>query len=359
MGMSRFAVIMAGGSGERFWPLSRQSRPKQLLRLTSPDQTLLEEAVFRIAPMVGLRQVYIATTLALYDAIRTAEIVDADNVWAEPDRRNTLGCLSWVAANFLAKGEDDATIAVLTADQRIGAPQAFLRNIEQAIETAERTQGLVTIGIRPTRPETGYGYIEPDRTATVDGGAYAVKRFCEKPDRATAERFVSEGFLWNSGMFFWTLPAFMREVKSALPDAADAILQMADRLRAEDPAGAADAFRSLPSTSIDYALMERSKQTFVVEGTFPWDDVGSWDALERTLPLSQNENVTIGDVIALDCERSIIYNDDPDTVACVLGVSDVVVAVADGAVLVCPKHEAQRVKEIVALLKDRGEHHRI
>lgn len=357
--MARFAVIMAGGSGERFWPLSRQSRPKQLLRLTSPSETLLEEAVFRIAPLVGLERVYIATTLALFDAVRTADIVASENVWAEPDRRNTLGCLSWVAANFLAKGEDDATIAVLTADQRIGAPQAFLRNVEQAIEAAERTQGLVTIGIKPSRPETGYGYVEPDRTAPAPGGAFAVKRFCEKPDRATAEKFVADGFLWNSGMFFWTLPAFMRELGAALPEAADAIRTMADRLKEGDMAGATQAFQSLPSTSIDYALMERSTQTFVVEGAFPWDDVGSWDALERTLPMSQNENVTIGDVIALDCARSIIYNDDPEMVACVLGVSDVVVAIADGAVLVCPKHDAQRVKEIVALLKDRGYHHRI
>src|SRR4051812_33814227 len=201
----RVAVILAGGSGERFLPLSHHAPPKQLLRLTSPDETLLEEAVRRIVPLVGHDSVYIATGRNLVDPIRDSAIIPAEHVLAEPLKRDTLGAIVWTVANLLAAHPDGTkiTLAILTADHKIGEPELLRETVSSAMELAETTGGLVTIGIAPTRPETGFGYIELDRTQTVAADSYRARSFREKPVAAEAEAFLLSGdFLWNSGMFF-------------------------------------------------------------------------------------------------------------------------------------------------------------
>lgn len=350
--MTSYAVIMAGGSGERFWPVSRRDRPKQLLRLTDPDQTLLEEAVNRISPLVGTGNVLIATGKSLLDPIQSADLVAKDNVLAEPAKRNTLGCLAWVAANLLARHpgqESEVAMAVLTADHKIAEPDLFRQTVSTALDTARRTNGLVTIGIRPSRAETGYGYVELGDS--IAPGVFHAKQFREKPNLETARHYVASGnFLWNSGMFFWTLRAFLGELSHANPDVYSTVLQIAAKLKEGDEATAAHLFEALPNESIDYALLEKANQVYSVAGEFPWDDVGAWDALERSMPIDSDANMVHGQALVLDSTGTIVYNDQPDTLVAAVGLKDLVVVVANGAVMVCPKADAQRVKELLQAL---------
>ena len=356
--MHRIAVVMAGGSGERFWPLSRAKRPKQLLKLTHPDLNMLEEAVARIKPLVGAENVFVATSATLRDSISEAKVVPHGRLFAEPDRRNTLGALVWTTAQLMAMFPETwmtMSAAILTADHKIEDEDAFRETVSAALDLAEESKGLVTIGIRPTRPETGFGYIELGAQQPLIKGAYEAKTFKEKPDQVTAEEYVRSGqFLWNSGMFFWTLRAFYDGLTAVLPAAAEITTEIALALSAQDEAGALGVFRRLPNLSVDYALMEQADNVFVVESRFAWDDVGAWDALQRALPVSEHGNVLSGSHIVLDTKNSIVINDDGETITCVLGMEDVVVVTTKDAVLVCPKSRAQDVKKIVEELKLRG-----
>ncbi len=346
---------MAGGSGERFWPVSRKHRPKQLLKLTHPDETLLEEAVNRIAPLIPKEQVLIATGNHLLEPIQNANLIPSEGVIAEPAKRNTLGCLAWVAAYLLAKHpSDDANVsmAVLTADHKIGEPQLFRDTVAAALNTASSTGGLVTIGIKPTRPETGYGYVEVGSALSGDEPkAYRAEKFREKPDYETAQHYVQSGnFLWNSGMFFWTLRGFLTEMSHTAPEVYATILEMSKQIAAKDMSAAAKLFDTLPSESIDYALLEKASQVYTVAGNFPWDDVGAWDALERSLPCDTEANVVQGQAMVVDSKGTIIFNDEPNILVSTIGVEDLIVVVTNGAVMICPKSDAQRVKELLQRL---------
>ncbi|MCO5297681.1 MAG: sugar phosphate nucleotidyltransferase [Fimbriimonadaceae bacterium] len=350
--MDTIAFIMAGGVGERFWPLSRARRPKQLLRLGSRDATLLEEAVARIEPLVGRDQIFVATGRLLATPVAEARCVPEGNVLAEPAKRNTLGCLCWVAANELARGREDAAHAVLTADHKIGDPEAFRTSVAAAVETARATGGLVTLGIRPTRPETGYGYIEVDHGTTLPTGAFRVAQFREKPNAEAAREYVDSGrFLWNSGMFFWTLRGFLAELERAQPEAFATTLRIAERLRAGDASGAESAFEDLPSISIDYALMERAEQVWVHEAGFAWDDLGAWDSLGRSLGSDEGGNTQVGDVLAVDCRNTTLLNEQKGQLLAAIGVEDLAIVCTADAILVVPNKDAQRVREIVERLR--------
>ena len=353
--MTSYAIIMAGGSGERFWPVSRRQRPKQLLKLTHPDETLLEEAVNRIAPLISRDRVLIATGAHLLGPIQEAQLVPAESVIAEPAKRNTLGCLAWAAAHLLAMhpgAEADIAMAVLTADHKIGEAQLFRDTVAVALETAYKTGGLVTIGIKPTRPDTGYGYVEVgDAIRSEAPSVHRAERFREKPDLETAVHYVESGnYLWNSGMFFWTLRGFLSEMSHADPEVYATILQIAREMASGDQPRAAATFETLPNESIDYALLEKASQVYTVAGEFPWDDVGAWDALERSLPCDDATNVIQGHTLVVDSEGLIVFNDDPEVLVTAIGVQDLIVVVTNGAVMVCPKSEAQRVKELLQKL---------
>ena len=242
---------MAGGSGERFWPLSTPTRPKQLLKLTSPTETMLQEAVSRIEPLVGSSNVYAAVSTSIEQAVRDSNVVPPQNVWAEPTKRNTLGCLCWVSAQLLAVGDENATVAVLTADHQIGKPHRFRETIRAALELAEEKNALVTIGIPPTRPETGYGYIEADyqdiSLASSGREGYHSVSFREKPDAFTAASFLEAGnFLWNSGMFFFRLASFLQELDNAQPQARMTVNLMASALAKGNAVEASQRFTELP-----------------------------------------------------------------------------------------------------------------
>ena len=348
--MTRYAVIMAGGAGERFWPASRQSRPKQLLKLTHPEETLLEEAVNRIMPLVGHNNVLIATGTPLEQPIREADLLPADAIIVEPDRRNTLGCLCWVAANLMARHPDhQVSMAVLTADHKIGHPEAFRQTVDRALTSAEATGGLLTLGVVPTRPETGYGYIEMGEGE----GVRRVASFREKPELELAKEFVASGhFLWNSGMFFWTLDGFLRELSQASPESHAIVLEMAASLSSSKVSEAVEAFSRLPNKSIDFALMEKAKEVYTIPADFPWDDVGAWDALERSLETDLNGSVHQGSVVSVDSRGTIVVNESPGMLVATIGVEDLIVVVTKDDVLICPKDQAQRVKELLPLVPE-------
>lgn len=358
MNSCRIAVIMAGGSGERFWPLSTATRPKQLLKLTRPDATMLEEAVERILPLVAPNGVFVATTSALYGPISATRVLPEDHIWAEPLKRNTLGAFCWVVANLIATGRSKATVGMLTADHLIQRPEEFRKAVETAMQIAEDHEGIVTIGIRPSRPETGYGYVELDEESPVGSEvchqAWRVKAFREKPNQSTAEDFIRAGnFLWNGGMFFFTVPVFLKELRAAVPEAYDVVLAIAEALKAGDQEKAIAEFTNLPDKSVDYAVMEQAENMFVVQATFPWDDVGAWDALERTQPLDSSDNATMGDALLIDSRGNIVVNESGLKVA-LLGVTDLVVAVTDQGILVCHKKDAQRVRAVAQSFKEKG-----
>ena len=362
---------MAGGVGERFWPLSRQARPKQLLNLDDPRRCLLLEAVERLVPLIPPERIFVVTGKALVAPIRAAQVgVPDENILAEPLKRNTAGCLAYASAVAVTRFGDpeQITMAVVTADHRIGPPARFRATLETALSAAETGNALVTIGVRPARPEPGYGYIEvaesAERRTSPASAAVSetatpvlpVLRFCEKPDRATAETFLRAGrFYWNSGMFFWTLGTFLREIRSASPLIYQTIEKMIQALADGNVPTLERLFAGLPDISIDYALLEKAKQRLLVVSDFIWDDIGAWDALARTFPHDAAGNVAIGDPVLLDSSDCIVYN-DPGAARMavgVVGMHDVAVIVTADAVLVVPKQRAQDVKDIVKALKAR------
>jgi len=346
---------MAGGVGERFWPLSKPERPKQLLNLTHPEETMLEQAIFRLLPLTD--QAFVSTSKLLEPAIVECGLLPESHILAEPEKRNTLGALCWTVASLMARGLESACLAVVTADHYIGDVPRFRGSVRAAMELAESAGGIVTLGIRPTRAETGYGYIEigDQPPADLSGGfhGHRAAAFREKPDAELAETYVASGHhFWNSGMFIFTVPEFLRELKAANPEAHDLCSAIADLINKDDERGAAELFSKLPNLSIDYAVMEKAERVLVIPVDFPWDDVGAWDALARTLPLDDNDNATQGDIMPIDTKASIIVNDEPGKLVAVLGVENIVVVNTADAVLVCDKAQAQKVRQIAARIAE-------
>jgi mannose-1-phosphate guanylyltransferase len=356
----RIALILAGGIGERFWPLSRSWRPKQLLPLARGGRTLLEDAVDRIAPLIPAEDVFIVTGPTLVEPIREAELgIPPQNVIAEPAKRNTAGALVYAAAHLLAeRGEEvlGAILAVLPADHLIDPPDRFIADLERIMSAVSELGGLGVIGIPPTRPETGYGYIErSDEEPTP--GIHRVTAFREKPDNATAAQYLRSGrHSWNSGMFFWRLRDFLEELALAAPAHQAVVAPLAKAIRSGDEAGARERFETLPDISIDFALMEKARRVWVGSASFEWDDLGAWDAMRRAWEPDERGNVRFGESVLVDTEDCVVVNDtgrDGTSVA-VIGVQGITVVVTDDGVLVTRTDRAQDVRTAVKALRDRG-----
>jgi mannose-1-phosphate guanylyltransferase len=362
----RVAVIMAGGSGERFWPVSRRLNPKQLLRLTSPTDTMLHEAVNRLLPLIPASDIFVQTSPELVAAIREAKLAIPDeNVIAEPCRRNTAGCLAYAAAYMMARYKNDGSglsMAVVTADHRIGAAEAFIATLRTALETVESEPALGTIGIPPTRPATGFGYVQaelPEGASDLETTpqAFPVASFQEKPPLDVAERYVAEGnYFWNSGMFFWNVGTFVNQFEKADPAYGNAIHAMAKAMAKNDESTVNAVFSHLKGISIDYALMEKAERVVMINATFPWDDIGTWSALDRAGNDDADGNVCNGDPVLIDSTGCIVYNDEgaKKRALAVVGMSDVVVVATKDAVLVVPKDRTEDVKKAVQELGARG-----
>lgn len=370
--MKRTAVIMAGGSGERFWPLSRRTQPKQLLRLTSEEHTMIEETIARIAPVVAPEDIFIITGEVLLPVMRTMQLgIPQENIVAEPLKRNTAPCIA-LAAAFIAEryaeqgiAPEALSMAVLAADHFISTPDQFCATASAAFSYAETTGDLVTLGIAPTRPETGYGYIETDGVQRAALEAEPVVSFQEKPTADRAKEFLAAGrFLWNSGMFFWRIDAVIAGLRQHLPEVGrhidalrNAVHEHTHDLPEGAPVGTRDIFAAMPDISIDYGLMERASNVAVVRATFPWDDVGSWDALPRVFSADAHGNVTMGDSVLIDSRNCVVVNrsSDQSAVVAVVGMDNVVVVTTPHGVLVCPADKAQEVKKVVQALQNRAD----
>jgi len=348
-----FAVILGGGAGTRLWPASRRARPKQLLSLGGPE-SLIGAAVRRGRAIVGADNTLIITAADQAAAIRKAiPDLPAANIVAEPVPRNTAAAVALGALAAQRRAGPDAVIAVFPADPYIGDDETFARLVRLAIAEARDT--IVTIGVRPSHAETGFGYIRLGARLPRSGAdaVHEVGGFFEKPDRATAERYVSSGeYLWNSGMFFLTARRMLDEARLHLP-ALGALLDAA--AAAKDPdAVIASGYADAPSISIDHGIMEKASGLRVVPGAFGWNDVGSWAALPALRAPDDRGNVVIGGSALIDGDGNIVVADEGAPYVGVLGVRDLVVVATRDAVLVIPKDRAQDVRRIVEAAKQSG-----
>lgn len=350
--MTQYVLIMAGGSGERFFPLSRAYRPKQLLPLLGDGKTLLEHTIARCRRVVDDEHIIVITSEILRTAIVTllGDTIPPENIIAEPAKRNTAGCLTYGAA-LVGLRDPAAVIAALPADHFIGDEERFAADLTRALRFATTHDAIVTFGIMPARPETGYGYIE--RGEPIHDGFFQVASFREKPDRVTAEQFLASGkFLWNSGIFIFRLDFFERELRKYAPAFGDAIDPLRTAMSIGDSATLSQIFGQLPNLSIDYALMEKTESIAVLFAAFPWDDLGAWDSLMRIMPPDDAGNVRVGACVALDTANTICANyADRPVLLCTLGVENVVAVVTDDVVLVCSRDDVQHVRRIVEFLR--------
>lgn len=348
--MSLSALVLAGGSGTRFWPASRRDRPKQFLALDG-DRSMLQATVARLAPLVPPERVWISTTAALArGAAEQLPEIAAERILIEPAGRNTAPAIAWSVRSLPAEVRD-GTIAVLPSDHRIGDATAFRATLAAAAEEVARRDRILALGVVPRRPETGFGYLETGGALAGVPGLLAVARFTEKPDRPTAERFVASGrHLWNAGMFVFRGTTLLARLERHAPELARGIEALARQPRGAAELG--DLYRALPSISIDYALMEKLDDLATLPLDCGWDDLGSWDALAAVLAADGSGNSARGGAVVIDGARNLTWAAE-GTIA-VLGLSDLIVVRAGEAVLVAPRAMAQDVRRIVDALAASG-----
>ncbi len=358
------AMIMAGGSGTRFWPLSRKARPKQVLPLFE-GQTLLERTAQRFEALSVSTRLWVVTGHHLAQATRQClpQLAPADGdggLLLEPEARDTAPAVALAAARVLAIDGEDAIQAILPADQIIQPLDRFQAILHAGIDRVTESERLLTLGIQPTRPATGYGYIERKGLAHTQDGCdfFSVERFVEKPDLARAKEYLARGgFYWNSGIFLWRIGSLLSELEKHAPDFHKAILLMAAAFQKGDQAGADEIFRTLHKTSIDYALFEKSDRVEVLPADFAWDDVGSFATLPGHLPKDHAGNTrSLPDaaiLLARDARNNVIISDQPHTIA-LLGVEDMVLVQTADALLLCPKARVEDIKMLVEDLKELG-----
>lgn len=348
-----YALILAGGSGTRFWPLSRNSKPKQLLQLFG-DETLLEQTIRRLEGLVPLENILILTNSLQVEGVRqAASMLPPENIFAEPAKRDTAPAVA-LGIGLVAARDPDATMIVLPADQLIQNVTAFQDIMRDAVATAEASEGLVTIGIKPTWPCPSYGYIERGPRATIPGHSfdhppYEVTRFREKPNPELAEQFLAHGgFSWNAGMFVWSIPTVIRQLSIHTPQLAGFISEM--RKSNDLDATIAAQFPQLTPISIDYALMEKAERVLNIEATFDWDDVGSWLSVAKYLEVTGDENRTNQPVTEIDSRNNIVFNARKGSRVALLGVTDLIVVQTEDGLLIANRHQADDIKKIVDIL---------
>lgn len=345
----RFALILAGGRGERFWPWSTPSRPKQLLPLASGERTLLAATIERAAALVPLDHIVVLTARDLVDAVR-AESPAGVVVIGEPAGRNTAPAIGAAAVWFAARSPE-ASFAVMPSDHAIDDAGAFARDLGRAFEYSEREAALLTFGIPPTGPDTNFGYIK--RGQRAGERLHRVAQFTEKPDRATAEAYLATGlYSWNSGIFVWRARVFLDALEASRPALAAPLRELAKETRGPGfDARWDDAFPKLESISVDYAVLEKSPNVFVMEASFDWDDLGSWGAWARRQPRDADGNVLHGDAVAVACRRCVVVGEGGTAAA--MGLEEMVVVHVNGSTLACRLDQTDQVRKVNEAVRAR------
>src|SRR6266513_3440410 len=343
-----YALILAGGSGERFWPLSRRNRPKQLLRLVS-ERTLLEETIARLDGFVPNERILILTNVEQEKSVRDLlKGFPKQNIIAEPAKRDTAAAVA-LGAGWVAARDHSATMLAFPADHVIADRAAFQETMKTAAAAAEETGALITIGIKPTWACPGFGYIEQGEPVRLrsDGkiAVHRVVRFREKPNTDLAESFLRKGnFRWNAGMFVWSVPTVLSEFNRHAPELADFISQV--RAPQNFEKALRDRFSKLPRISFDYAIMEKADRVLVVEASCYWNDIGSWRAVANYFEKDKHGNAANRAITALDSSNNIVFEEDATSVA-LLGVNDLIVVRTPDALLICHRHQAERIKDLI------------
>jgi mannose-1-phosphate guanylyltransferase len=345
----RHSVILAGGGGTRLWPASRRSCPKQFLSLGLGDETLLSATARRLAPQGGDR-LYVVTAAEQAEQVRQAlPALASDAVISEPSARNTTAALGLAAIHLLHR-DPDAVMAAIPSDQHIGDEDEFRRVVDLAFSAAEEQDAIITVGIVPTRPETGYGYLRVGDA--VAGEILQIEAFVEKPDAKRAQEYLESGnYLWNGGMFFTKASRLLEEIRTHMPEIATGLQTIADALSQDDAQAVCErVYPTLPAISIDYGVMERTSQVMTIRGDFAWNDVGSWAALADYCPADESGNVVLGTAVTHEASGNILVSDGGSIVA-VAGVEDLVVVQSGNAVLVLPRERAQDVRALVDAMR--------
>jgi mannose-1-phosphate guanylyltransferase len=352
-----FAVIMAGGKGARFWPRSRERMPKHLLDIQG-EQAIIRQTVDRIRPLAPPEQTLIVTGCAhAAELIRLLPEIPAENIIIEPVGRNTAPCIG-LAALHIRKRAADAVMMVIPSDHTIGDEARYRRILAAAAEVASSGSPLVTIGVSPTSPETGYGYIEQGETVpgAVGGGEhlFRVRSFREKPAREKAEEFLAQGrFVWNSGVFVWKASTILKAIERFLPDLHRGLAQIGAALGTEEEERiVGEVYGALAAVSIDYGIMEKADEVLVLSGDFGWSDLGSWDALLEAASKDENGNAVRGPFIGIDAADCLVQS--PGKLVALVGVRDLLVVETSDALLICRKGRSQDVRKVVETLEKRG-----
>lgn len=353
--MKIYGVIMAGGSGTRFWPMSRQRTPKQLLNLTGND-LMVNEAIDRLAYTVDKKDIFIVTNASQAEQMReaTADRILPEHILAEPAARNTAACIGYAAMEIVRK-HGDGIMVITPSDAYIRSTETFTRVLATAVRTVESQDKLVTIGINPTFPATGYGYIRYQKDSDED--FKPVVEFREKPDEETARRYLATGeYAWNSGMFIWKASTILRKYQELIEDIHADIARIGEAMDTDrEQAALEEIYPNIRKISIDYAIMEPSAaqgEVLVVPGEFGWNDVASWDMMGVLHTADRDGNITMGDALPIKTTNSVVVSQS--RFVATVGVDNLVVVETPDAVLVCPKDKAQNVKDVVDMLKTMG-----
>ncbi len=353
--MKTYGLIMAGGGGTRFWPLSRKRVPKQLLNLDGKE-IMLNETIDRLTKTVSSEDIFIVTNQDQVELTKqvTEGRVQENHILAEPSARNTAACIGYGAIEIIKK-YGDGIMCILASDHYIKDEETFTKVLQKAITTVEETDGLVTIGIKPTFPSTGYGYIKNE---VIEGKEYKnVLEFVEKPDLEHANEYIKDGnYAWNSGMFVWKASTILKYFEKLLPDIYEKLMLIMEAMGTSSEYDVLQAiYDTIPKISIDYGIMERADSVYMLEGDFGWNDIGSFDALTAIYTSDENGNVLRSDAVLVNAKDNIVLGDNK--VIALVGVENMIVVDTQDALLVCHKDKAQDVKDVVSILEREQRKH--
>ena len=364
--MNNYAVIMAGGIGQRFWPKGTSKIPKQYLKIENDNVSMIQQTFKRLEGLFKPTNIFVVTNGA-YKNITKKHLpkIPEDNIICEPFGRNTAPCIG-LTCLFIKQFNPKANVLVVPSDHIIKDVKEFQRVVNCGLKFVGDNGGIVTLGISPTKPETGYGYIQFDvddlykvilennEIELTSEQVYKVKTFAEKPNLETAKAFMESGdFLWNSGMFIFRADTMMQEIKKSLPDLNKALKKLEENILSNDfPKILEQVYSQIKGISIDYGVMEKSENVYTIKSHFDWSDVGSWDEIYNFKEKDSNGNVTSGRTVTLDSKNCLIINDQK--ISAVIGVEDLLIIDTDNGLLVCKRSESQKVKEVVDYLRRKG-----